>query len=269
MPLECAQQKGSAVAYVDDEYPVSLDTGNASPDSITGMLQGAASQPAPQGTALNLFMEPHEISSVPGLPDYAYSGNGTLGGYADQRVRQDVGGQQGSASSPGGFVPTLDQVSLAPHNLNPSGLNISASSPEAGEKAEQASKSALILGHLTDFWDVQNHLVGAVLGQEGAEMLSKFAAKPIAAVAIPAEHVFKARADILNGAQPTLAGMGAGAKIATAFGGMGLGAMAGAMAGPAAPITIPLGAAIGAFAPELLYRNTSNEQLGRAMDRAL
>ena len=48
----------------------------------------------PRGTSLSLLMEPDEIASVPGLPDYAYGGNGGLGDYADQRVRQDVGGQQ-------------------------------------------------------------------------------------------------------------------------------------------------------------------------------
>jgi len=51
----------------------------------------------PRGTSLSLLMEPDEIASVPGLPDYAYGGNGGLGDYADQRVRQDVGGQQGAS----------------------------------------------------------------------------------------------------------------------------------------------------------------------------
>jgi hypothetical protein len=259
-----AFREGSAMAYADDEFPVNLDTGGQTPDTVTGMLQAAASPSALQSTSLGLFMKPEEIASISGLPNYAYAGNGGLTDYADQRVRQDVGGQQGA----GGYTPTFDQVSLAPHKSDLSGLSLSGSSPEPGEKAELASKSASILGHLTDFWNVQNHLVGTVLGQEGAEMLGKFA-EPVAAIAIPAEHAFKAYADTSQGAQPTLTWMGAGAKTATAFGGMGLGAMAGAMGGPAAPITIPLGAAIGAFAPEVLYRNTSNEQLGRAMDRAL
>jgi hypothetical protein len=234
-------------------------------DADSFILSGLANrevQPA-HGTSLALLMEPREIASVPGLADYGYSGNGGLGDYADQRVQRDVGGQQGA----GGYAPTFDRMSLESHNLNPSGLNFSDVSPEPGEKAERAAKSASILGHLTDFWNVQNHAVGAFLGQEGAEMLGKIA-EPVAAAAIPVENAFKAQADTSKGAQQTLTWMGAGAKAATALGGMGLGAMAGALGGPAAPITIPLGAAIGAFAPDVLYRHTSNEELGRAIDRA-
>src|SRR3954463_8802497 len=110
------QLKGSVMAYADDTFPVNLDTGEGASNTITGMLRGAASQPAPQRSALSWFMEPHEINSVPGLPDYAY---------ADQRLRQDVGGQQGTESKSGNYASTLDQASLTPYDWNPSGLDLS------------------------------------------------------------------------------------------------------------------------------------------------
>jgi hypothetical protein len=36
------------MAYADDEFPVNLDTGWGPPDTITGMLQGAAAPSAPK-----------------------------------------------------------------------------------------------------------------------------------------------------------------------------------------------------------------------------
>jgi len=55
------------------------------PQTITGLLQAAASQPM-RGNALSLMMDPGEIATIPGLPEHYYEGGAGLGDYADHQA---------------------------------------------------------------------------------------------------------------------------------------------------------------------------------------
>jgi len=211
----------------------------------------------PRGTGLSLFMEPHELATVEGLPDHVREG---LGDYAGQDSR-------GAAKQPAGYVSTLDQVSLTP-DRDLSGAVSSEPGPmpkpEADDKLERAAKGVDILGKAIDGWDVLNHGVGLRLGMEGAEMLGKYAG-PAGAALVPIEHAAEAYAETSKGAPEFETWAGAGGKAAAILGGMGAGAMAGAWGGP---LGIAAGSVIGGLAPELMLRNVSNQQVGRFIDRA-
>jgi hypothetical protein len=251
------------MAYADDTFPVNLDTGEGASNTITGMLRGAASQPAPQRSALSWFMEPHEINSVPGLPDYAY---------ADQRLRQDVGGQQGTESKSGNYASTLDQASLTPYDWNPSGLDLSrtgrsSAGESTGDKLERGSKAADYFNTGIDWWNHQNKILGLHFGQEGPELLERYS-KPVTRVLGPAAEALDTAADIAKGAPvvPTLSG--GIIKGGSRLGGAALGAAGGGTLGglyfgtPGGVIGGVIGGLAGGAAPDWMYRNMSRQQIG-------
>lgn len=262
------------------------DTGE--PSTITGLLQAAASQPM-RGNALSLMMDPSEIATIPGLPEHYYEGGTGLGDYADPRVRQGVGGfgdlselsstpslpSAGQASAepgnPAGYVPALDQVSLAPHDWNPSGLDISApatqsASSNPGEKYAQGGKAAEYFGNGIDWWNQQNKILGLHFGQEGPKLLEKYTG-PVGTALGVIGNGLDAAGEIKNGAPviPTVAG--AGIKTVSSLGGAALGAAGGAAVGGV--IGGALGGIAGGVAPDWVYRNMSDQQLGEAAGRVL
>lgn len=253
------------------------------PASISEMLY-RYSQP-PRGTSLSLFMEPHEIASIPGLPDHVYQG---LGDYADQRVRQSAegGGLAGIApslrmptsepSSHGsaarsGYVSSLNGVSLAQPDWGSFGSDLSrpanATKAEAGDKLQRAATSVGILGRVTDGWGVLNHGVGLRLGMEGAERLAKYA-DPVGAALGPIERGIEAYDETSKGAPKFQTRAGAGAKSAAGLWGAGAGAaMGAAVGGPFMEFTIPAGAFLGGLAADRVTGKMSNQQAGGFIDR--
>lgn len=243
----------------DDQFPVNLDTGEGgidagAPNTITGMVRDWASRPPQRSSGLHLLLEPDEIATIPGMQDYTEAGSASPG--ANQL-----------AGNPPGSVSSLDRVSLAPYAGDP-GPNPSPALAESAGKTDQAATGVGILGHVMDGWNISNHGVGLFLGQEGADMLDKFTG-PAAAALVPAEHALDAYAETSKGAPKFQTWAGAAGKTATTLGGMGVGAMAGAaLGGPFMEFTMPLGAAIGGLAPEWMSKQFSNQQFGRAIDRA-
>jgi hypothetical protein len=219
----------------------------------------------PHGTSLSLLMEPHEIASVPGLPDHAYGGN-AFGDYVDQRVQQNVGGHAA------GYAPSLDQVSLAPHDWNPSGLDLSeragsSADESTGDKLELGSKVSDYFNTGIEFWNGQNKILGLHFGPEGPEMLESYS-KPITKVLGSAAEILGTGADIVKGAPivPTLSGgiIKGGSRLGGAtLGAAGGGALGEAAFGPPGGVIGGVfGGLAGGIAPDFMYQNMSRQQIG-------
>jgi hypothetical protein len=232
-----------------------------------GLLDGL---PGPGAvSSLPLFMDAKDIATIPGLPQHVY----------DDAVRYDQ--SVANNDGPGRYISGLDQVSLAPQGLNPSGLDLSAparqsadNQSEPGDKYEQGAKAAEFFGKGIDWWNDQNRILGLHFGAEGPEMLEKYTG-PIGNGLVAVENGLKAGGEIAKGAPvlPTIAG--AGIKTGSTLGAAALGAEGGGALGTA--ILGPVGGVIGGVvggvaggvAPDLVYGNINNQQVGEAAGRIL
>jgi len=209
-----------------------------------------------QSSALSLFMEPHEIASIPGLPAYAYKGTGAAGleNYADQRVRQDV-----------------EKANELPHSVPLPSLG--DNQPPSGEKYQRAAHSLGIFGHVMDGWNLQNRAVDRVLRSGMAERLGKVVEKGNRVIE-PIKNGLGAAAEMSNGAPAWPTVPAAGIKTASGIGvGMLGGALGGALAGAALGSSAgPIGAVVGGIAGGVLSDGVlgdNNRRIGEEAQRLL
>jgi len=237
-----------------------------------GLLDGL--QGSDVGSSLHLLMEPEDIATVPGLPQHVYD---DAARYARGAMAKDPSGVPAAMSGqPDEYVSRLDQVSLAPRNLNPSGLDLPVPATQltdnqskADEKYEKGAKAAEYLEKGIDWWNGQNKILGLHFGPEGPEMLEKYTG-PAGKGLVAVENGLKAGGEIANGAPalPTIAG--AGIKTGSTLGAMGLGMEGGgalgfAVGGPVgSTIGGVAGGILGGLAPDWVYGNMSNQQIGEA-----
>jgi hypothetical protein len=233
-----------------------------------GLLDGLPSTDI--GSSLHMFLEPKDIATVPGLPQHVY----------DEAARIDLARSSAANNQPPEYASQPGQVSLTPWSANSSGLDLSAPASrsadnpsEPNEKYEQGAKAADFLAKGIDLWNGQNKILGLHFGQEGPEMLEKYTG-PVGKGLVALDNGLKAAGEIAHGAPalPTLAG--AGIKTGSTLGAMALGgeggaALGGLAAGPIGSVVVgALGGVAGAFAPDWVYGNMSNQQIGEAAGRA-
>lgn len=230
-----------------------------------GLLDGL--QHSDVGSGLSLILEPKDIATIPGLPQHVY----------DDAARQERRGPVGATGQPGGYVSSLDQVSLASQDLNPSRLDLSAPATQVtdkhsmtGEKYEQGATAAKYFGNAIDWWNGQNKILGLHFGEEGPKVLEKYTG-PIGKGLVAMENGLKAGGEMANGAPVIPTVTGAAIKTGSTLGAVALGGQGGAAAGTAvfgAPVGTTIGGVaggiLGGFAPDWVYQNMSNQQIGEA-----
>jgi len=242
-------------------------SGRLDDQKTAGPAQGSIFDGLPgmsDSSSLNWLMAPEAILAIPELPQHVYDR-----AMKDRQSDPIANGGEEHASS-------LDQASLAPSVSNSSGSDHSGvptvPAQRPGERYEQGSKATGYLEKAIDLWNGQNRILGLHFGQEAPEMLEKYTG-PIAKGLIPLENGLAAASEIQNGAPalPTVAG--ASIRTGSTLGAMALGAMGGAelgtlLGGPAgAPVGGAIGGFVGGIAPDWVYGNASNGQLGEAAGR--
>lgn len=172
-----------------------------SPDGLLDELPDGGST-----SGLHLLLEPKDIATIPGLPQHVY----------DNAARHAQSRPAAANSGAGVYASRLDPISLAPQDLNPSGLDLSESGGQSadvpskpGDKYEQGANAAKYFGNAIDWWNDQNKILGMHLGQAGPDILEKYTG-PIGKGLVATKNGLEAAGEIANGAPnvPTLAGPG-------------------------------------------------------------
>jgi hypothetical protein len=248
-----------------------------------GLLDGLPEPAEPNssgGYGLQLLMSPEQISTIdwssPETEDgQEHQSAGLTIGQADAGNSVD-GGSNGSPTS--GYVPGWDHVSLAPQDLNPSGLDIPAPAPQSpadpskpGDKYERGSGAAEYLGTGIGWWNDQNRILGMHFGQEAPDLLEKYTG-PVGKALVPIANGLGAAGEIANGAPPLPTLAGAGIKSGVELGAPALGSLiGGALLTPVGltPVGVVGGGLLGDYLAGRAFHGESNQQVGEAAGRGL
>ncbi len=151
---------------------------------------------------------------------------------------------------------------------------------QAGDRFHRASGAVGIAGRMLDGFNLQNAALGALDGGRAAAKLGRVTG-PLGAALVPLEHGFEGVSEIQKGAPVGMVAAGVASKSAVQGGGILAGMGAGAKLGAgvsllfpaAAPVLIPVATAAGGIAGGYgtgkLLERTSNEALGRKVQRQM